>query len=168
MTNSAPKTRLLLATVIAVCAAVPGISSRALAADVAETAAASTDNRVSTAHTANMDRAENPQSRIRHLHDQLQITPGEEAKWNAVAQVMLDNASTVDSAIKTRIQMTKGMTAIDDLKSYEAVVNAHAEGIKKLAIAFAPLYEAMPADQQKHADAVFGRRTGPAQVKTHA
>lgn len=165
MTNSALKTRLLLATVIAVCVAVPGISSRALAADAAEIAAAHTDH---MAGTANTDPAESPQSRIKHLHDQLQITPGEEAKWNAVAQVMLDNASAVDSSIKNRVHMTKGMTAIDDLKSYEAIVTAHADGIKKLAVAFAPLYAAMPADQQTHADAVFSRRTGPAQLKTHA
>ena len=165
MTKSALKTRLLLATVITVCAMVPGLSGHALAADAAEIAAAHTDHR---AVTANADLAENPQSRIKHLHDQLEITPGEEAKWNAVSRVMLDNATAVDSAIKNRTRVTKGMTAVDDLKSYEAIVTAHADGIKKLSMAFAPLYAAMPADQQKHADAVFSHRTGPAQLKTHA
>ena len=57
--------------------------------------------------------------------------------------------------------MTKGMTAIDDLQSYEAIVDAHAQGIKKLAIAFKPLYASMPEAQQKNADLVFSHRTEP-------
>jgi hypothetical protein len=47
-------------------------------------------------------------------------------------------------------------------------VEAHAEGIKKLVIAFKPLYEAMPEAQQKHADAVFAHRTEPSRLKKHA
>jgi hypothetical protein len=108
-----------------------------------------------------------PETRIKHLHDLLKITSAQDAQWQDVAQVMLDNASAIDSAIKDRVRMTKGMTAIDDLKSYEAIVDAHAQGIKKLAIAFKPLYTSMPEAQQKNADAVFGHRTEPSKLKTH-
>ncbi len=111
--------------------------------------------------------AETPESRVRHLHDQLKITPAQEAQWHGVAQVMLDNAKALNAAVRNRTAMTKGMTALDDLQSYEAIVDAHADGLKKLAVAFKPLYDAMPAAQQKNADAVFGRHTGPATVKEH-
>ena len=108
-----------------------------------------------------------PEARIKHLHDQLKITADQEAQWKDVAQVMLDNASAIDSAVKDRVRMATGMTAIDDLKSYGAIVDAHADGIKKLAVVFAPLYSAMPEGQQKNADAVFGHRTEPAKLRTH-
>ncbi len=109
-----------------------------------------------------------PETRIKHLHDGLKITSDQESQWNDVAQVMLANASAIDGAVKDRARMSKGMTAIDDLKSYEAIVEAHADGIKKLAVAFAPLYSSMPEGQQKNADAVFGHRTRPSKLKTHA
>jgi hypothetical protein len=103
--------------------------------------------------------------RIKHLHDELKITADQEAQWETVAQVMLDNATALDDAVKGRAQLPRGMTAIDDLRSYEAIVDAHANGIKKLETAFKPLYDVMPFAQQKNADAVFGQRTAAAKLK---
>lgn len=154
MTNRASnRIRLTLLASFAICAAV---ATGASAADSAPSSA--------MAHAM----PAGPEARIKHLHDLLKITTAQDAQWHDVAQVMLDNASAVDSAIKDRVRMTKGMTAIDDLQSYEAIVDAHAQGIKKLAIAFKPLYAAMPEAQQKNADAVFGHRTEPSKLKTHA
>ena len=150
------KNRIALALVL--CATASTLPARA-----AESAAPSA---MAPAGTAMM--AESPETRIKHLHDQLKITVDEESGWNTVAQVMLNNASDINDAVQDRVRMSKTMTAINDLKSYEAIVDAHADGIKKLATAFAPLYAAMPEAQQKHADAVFGRRTEPSQLKTHA
>jgi periplasmic protein CpxP/Spy len=96
---------------------------------------------------------------IKHLHDQLKITPDEEQQWSGVAQVMLDNASSMDDAMKERARKAGTMSAVDDLNSYQAIVAAHADGLKKLETAFAPLYAAMPQAQQHTADAVFGHRT---------
>ena len=156
MTNRASsKIRLTLLASFAICVAVAGASTGASAADSAPSSA--------------MARAlpmADPETRIRHLHDLLKITTAQDAQWHDVAQVMLDNASAVDSAIKDRVRMTKGMTAIDDLQSYEAIVDAHAQGIKKLAIAFKPLYASMPEAQQKNADLVFSHRTEP-KLKKH-
>jgi hypothetical protein len=156
MTNRASsKIRLTLLASFAICAALSGATTGAFAADSAPSSA--------------MARAlpmADPEPRIRHLHDLLKITTAQDAQWHDVAQVMLDNASAVDSAIKDRVRMTKGMTAIDDLQSYEAIVDAHAQGIKKLAIAFKPLYASMPEAQQKNADLVFSHRTEP-KLKKH-
>jgi periplasmic protein CpxP/Spy len=153
-----PPNRTRIALALVLCAA-----ASTLPAQAADTAAPSA---VAPAGAARM--AESSETRIKHLHDQLKITAEEESKWNTVAQVMLNNASTIKDAVQDRFRMSKTMTAISDLKSYEAIVDAHADGIKKLATAFAPLYAAMPDAQQKHADAVFGRRTEPSQLKTHA
>jgi protein CpxP len=158
MTNRASnKIRLTLLASFAICAAVAGTSTAASAADIAPSSKA--------AHSVRMS---GPETRIKRLHDLLKITPAQDAQWHDVAQVMLDNASSIDSAVKDRVRMTKGMTAIDDLQSYEAIVDAHAQGIKNLAIAFKPLYASMPEAQQKNADAVFGHRTEPSNLKTHA
>jgi len=166
MTNLiAMKTRLVLTGSIGLCAAFTGLSAPAWAADTATPSAMS---QPSAPVDGKMIRSESPEGRIRHLHDQLKITPDQESEWSQVAQVMLDNASAVQGAVKNRTGMANGMTAIDDLRSYEAIVEAHAEGIKKLAIAFKPLYDAMPEAQQKHADAVFAHRTEPSRSKKHA
>jgi periplasmic protein CpxP/Spy len=151
------KIRFTLLASIAICAAEAGVSTGASAADSIPPTA--------MAHPTPMA---GPDSRIKHLHDQLKITAAQDAQWRDVAQVMLDNASAVDSAIKDRVRMAKGMTAIDDLQSYETIVDAHAQGIRKLTIAFKPLYASMPEEQQRIADAVFGHRTEPSKVKTHS
>jgi len=153
--RASSKIRFTLLASFAICAALSGATTGAFAADSAPSSA--------------MARAlpmADPETRIRHLHDLLKITTAQDAQWHDVAQVMLDNASAVDSAIKDRVRMTKGMTAIDDLQSYEAIVDAHAQGIKKLAIAFKPLYASMPEAQQKNADLVFSHRTEP-KLKKH-
>ena len=50
------------------------------------------------------------------------------------------------------------MTAIDDLHSYRAILQAHLDGIDKLTTAFEALYSAMPEAQKKLADTVFSRQ----------
>jgi hypothetical protein len=47
------------------------------------------------------------------------------------------------------------MTAVDDLKSYAEITDAHADGIKKFTPVFATLYAGMPDAQKKNADGVF-------------
>lgn len=163
MTNLAPnKKHLALAASILFCAAIAGTSPVAFAADQATPSPAMHQ---STPMSAKMV-ADSPEGRVKHLHDQLKITPAEEAQWQSVAQVMLANASAMKSAVKERTDM-KSMSAIDDLRSYQAIVEAHAEGIKKLVIAFKPLYASMPEEQQKNADAVFGHRTKTSRAKPH-
>ena len=47
------------------------------------------------------------------------------------------------------------MTAIDDLKSYSEIADAHADGLKKFIPAFEPLYAGMSDAQKKSADTLF-------------
>lgn len=99
------------------------------------------------------------EARIKSLHAQLKITPDEEDAWNAVATVMRDSAANIDQLSQQRAkERAAGMSAIDNLKSYQTLAAAHADEMNKLVPAFAALYEKMPPAQQKTADAVFNGR----------
>lgn len=95
---------------------------------------------------------------ITKLHTKLQITTAQENLWAAVVQSMRDSEALTDKAVDKREAMVGDGTAVDNLRSYGDIAQAHADGVKKLATAFAPLYAAMPREQQKVADAVFAHR----------
>jgi protein CpxP len=151
--------RLSLPISVAVCAVLAGTSASSYAADAASSMMHQ------SAPASGKSYGETAKERIMHLHDELKITADQEVRWQSVAQVMLDNASAINDAVKGRAKLIHGMTAVDDLRTYEAVVDAHANGIRKLAAAFKPLYDSMPVAQQKNADAVFGHRTDAAKLK---
>ena len=110
--------------------------------------------------------AKNPvETRIKSLHSALQITAAEEPQWQAVAEVMRDNAKTTGALIEERVANSKTMTAIDDLHSYGAIADAHAAGVRKLTTAFETLYASLSDAQKKKADAVFRRRPQPSRLK---
>lgn len=101
--------------------------------------------------------AENAELRIKTMHAKLKITPAEEAQWTAVAQAMRDNAKAMDTLTQARVSHAKDMTAVDDLKSYGEITEAHADGIRKLTPVFAALYTSMSDEQKKDADTLFRR-----------
>ena len=95
------------------------------------------------------------EARIKDMHAKLKITAAEEEQWSKVADVMRDNAKTMDELNSVRSANAKTMNAVDDLKSYGEVVDAHADEIKKFAAAFEPLYANMSEAQKAEADALF-------------
>jgi periplasmic protein CpxP/Spy len=98
------------------------------------------------------DRAE---LRIKDMHAKLKITAAQEEKWDKVAEVMLNNGKTMDTLTQARVDHAKDMNAVDDLKTYGEVAEAHADGIKKLTPLFADLYASMSDVQKKEADTLF-------------
>ena len=98
------------------------------------------------------------ETRIDNLHVRLQITAAQEELWQKVAQVMRDNAGAMDSLRQARTSNANNMSAVDDLKSYGQIADAHADGIRKLTPAFLALYDSMSDVQKKNADLIF--RTG--------
>lgn len=101
---------------------------------------------------------ETVEQRITSLHTALAITSAEEADWNAVAQSMRDNAAAMQKLVAGKTaDTTQGMTAVDDLKTYEKFAQAHVDGLKSLTASFETLYKSMPAAQQKVADGVFSQ-----------
>jgi periplasmic protein CpxP/Spy len=109
--------------------------------------------------------ADRVEARIKSLHDQLKITADQEAQWSAVAEVMRGNAKAISDLVVERAKNAKTMTAIDDLRSYRVLAEAHVAGVKKLIPAFETLYAAMSDAQKKNADTVFSHRPRRAHSK---
>jgi hypothetical protein len=101
-------------------------------------------------------KADTVEERITTLKAALKVAPDQETKWNAVATAMRDNAAAMNKLVTAKHAVPEeSMTAIDNLKTYQEVAQAHLDGLKTLTAAFVALYDAMPADQKKNADMVF-------------
>jgi protein CpxP len=124
------------------------------AAAHAQSAAAPADTSAPTKpmHKSHADRVED---QITKLHAELGITAAEETQWNAVAQVMRDNASEMDTLFKDHRATAKSETALDGMAFYQKETEMRAAEAQKLTAAFTLLYNAMSDDQKKNADAVF-------------
>lgn len=109
--------------------------------------------------------AQRVEARITHMHAKLKITPAQEDQWGKVAQMMRDNEKAIEPLINARIENAKTMTAVDDLKSWGEITDAHADGIKKFTPVFATLYDSMSDAQKKQADSLF--RHGDKRSKKH-
>ncbi|MHB1677060.1 MAG: Spy/CpxP family protein refolding chaperone [Sulfuriferula sp.] len=94
-------------------------------------------------------------ARIQTMHDKLKITPAEEALWNKMAQVMREDAKTMDALIQARVEHSQSMNAVEDLESYSKITEARAEGSKKLIPVFSALYASMSPAQKQQADSMF-------------
>ncbi len=70
-------------------------------------------------------KADRVEIRINELHTALNITAAQEELWNNVAQVMRDNAKTMDALIASR-KNAKPMNAVENFKSYDEIQNAQA------------------------------------------
>jgi protein CpxP len=111
---------------------------------------------LASASPSHVDRVE---ARIKELHAKLNITQAQEGLWTNVTQVMRDNAQTMDALIKARADNANTMTAVDDVKSYSDIAEAHAAGLKKFIPVFEALYASMSDAQKKNADTIFRSRS---------
>ena len=93
--------------------------------------------------------------RITALHASLKITPAEQKPFDDFAQVMRDNASHMSGLVQQREQAAKTGTAVDQMQSYSAMAQAHAEDMQRLVPAFTTLYDTLSPDQKKAADQSF-------------
>jgi hypothetical protein len=136
----------------AACVAAP-ISA---AAQTSATAQAGVVHPHATAHRMVRETKETLELRIARLHGSLKITPDEETKWSAVAQVMRDNEANMQHLVsERRADAAHQLTAVEDLKLYEHFNQTHVDGLKNLIVSFETLYAAMPSSQQAVADGVF-------------
>jgi hypothetical protein len=92
---------------------------------------------------------------INDLHARLHITSAEQRQWEAMAQVMRANALHIDQVYAAQQGNPATATALDDMRAYAAITEAHAEDIQKMLPAFEALYNAMSPDQRRTADSVF-------------
>jgi protein CpxP len=98
------------------------------------------------------------EERIKLLHSDLGITEAQEEQWSKVAEVMRENAARMRTLIQAR--KAKGpMNAVDDLKSYSEIQDAHAAGLRNFIPPFEELYASMSDEQKKKADEIFTKVT---------
>ncbi len=96
------------------------------------------------------------EQRITDLHAKLQISPAQQPQWDQFAQVMRDNAKSMDQEFPgPGLRRSTAMNAAENMKSYALISAQHAQDMQKLVPAFGALYGTM-SDSQKHmADQVF-------------
>jgi periplasmic protein CpxP/Spy len=95
---------------------------------------------------------------IDQLHGSLKITAEQESLWRGVTQVMRENAETISRLAQARAEHAQTATALDNLKSYAEISEAHAAGTKRMIPVFEGLYDSMSPDQKRAADAEFRGR----------
>lgn len=93
--------------------------------------------------------------RITELHTKLKITPAEQPPFDAFATAMRDNASRMDDAVTKRRAGAATATAVDQMKAYAELAQAHAEEVQHLVPSFSTLYDALSPAQKKMADQSF-------------
>lgn len=144
----------------AVLAATLSIST-AFAQTAATPAAAATGASPATAASpagAAAHREQHVEQRIAYLHSALKITPAQEAQWNTFADVMRANNQSMTQLFEQRKASSAQRSALDDMKQYAQIAQAHADGMQKLVAAFEPLYTSLSPEQKALADKTFRER----------
>jgi Spy/CpxP family protein refolding chaperone len=108
------------------------------------------------------------EARIKDLHKKLHITEVQKPQWDALATVMRDNAQAMVDLQKQRAVDSQSMSAVEVIKSYESVIEAHESGMKKFVPPFEALYNAMSDSQKKTADSLFRNREKASAAKQTA
>ncbi|MGN6652817.1 Spy/CpxP family protein refolding chaperone [Trinickia sp.] len=137
--------------VILACAlATSGAFAQASVPQASSSMAASTP---AQAHAAK--REAHVEERIASLHSQLKITAAQEPQWKAFADVMRSNAQNMSRLFQQRTQASQTQSALDNMKQYAEIAQAHADDMKQLVDAFEPLYNSFSPEQKKVADTTF-------------
>jgi len=105
------------------------------------------------------------EAHIKELHNRLHITTAQQAQWDNLVKVMRGNAKKMIDLQKQRVENATSMTAVDAVKSYAAVIEAHEAGMSKFVPAFQALYDSMSNAQKKTADSMFQNRVITAAAK---
>ncbi|HWX12532.1 MAG TPA: Spy/CpxP family protein refolding chaperone [Trinickia sp.] len=100
------------------------------------------------------------EERIASLHKQLKITPQQEGQWKPFADAMLEDAQTMGQLSEQRMKGVETESALDNMREYAQLTQAHADGAKKLVAAFEPLYSSLSPEQKQAADAAFRGKMG--------
>ena len=99
--------------------------------------------------------AKHIEGRIAFLKTELMITDAQLPLWNAFAQAMRDDASTMQATPHPMMGMNKAETLPDKLAARETRLSARLEALRKLKAAVDPLYATLTVDQKRAADEIM-------------
>jgi periplasmic protein CpxP/Spy len=122
------------------------------------TKTSATSSRQAMETTAESPANEPVEMRIKELHRRLHITDAQKTQWDNLTQVMRENAQAMTDLEKQRADDANSMDAVEVVKSYSEVIQAHEDGMKKFIPAFEDLYNSMSDAQKKTADSMFRGR----------
>jgi len=95
------------------------------------------------------------EKRIEMLRTKLKITPDQTKAFDDFAQVMRDASNRMDALLSTQAKAMPTMNAVDHMKAYEAITQAHADDMQREVPAFSRLYDTLTPTQKKSADESF-------------
>jgi len=98
------------------------------------------------------------EARISDMYATLHITKAQDAEWNAFAQVMLDNAQAMETAVKQYGGDRDKLSAPEIIGDYAEIAAQHAQNVARLAAAVSMLYADLSPEQKKLADEMFRQR----------
>ena len=93
--------------------------------------------------------------RIAELHSHLKITTAEQKPFDDFAQAMRDNAARMDEVITAKRANAQTQTAVEQMKAYADLAQAHADEVGHLVGPFTTLYGTLSPEQKKMADQSF-------------
>lgn len=111
-------------------------------------------------HDMGNDRIE---GRIAFLRAEMKITEAQTGPWNAFAEAVRTNAKTLGEMRSSMMPMqseAQSQTFVQRLDQQERWYSARLDGLRALKKAFAPLYEALSAEQKKTADELVPPHVG--------
>ena len=92
--------------------------------------------------------------RIAELHNQLAITPAQEALFRAYGDAMRTNAQAINAVFQQRAAATD-FSAPARLRWYAQLTSTHGEAVNKLIAPFDALYQSLSGPQRAAADRHF-------------
>ena len=95
------------------------------------------------------------QQQVDRLHRQLKITPAQEQAWTQFAETMRTNARHLEQLYQDRAEHFENMSAVDNIKNYQEIIQAQAEDLSKKVAVFQTLYDALSPEQKQSADRIF-------------
>lgn len=98
-------------------------------------------------------------ARLAYAKAALEITPAQEAQWNALAGVLRKQAKAMDEQIAQRRNQPRdpSLSAIDRLQRRQEMMAAASTRANEVLDAAKPLYAVLSDEQKKEADALLSR-----------
>jgi hypothetical protein len=107
-----------------------------------------------------MGMTEHTTGRIAFLRAELQITDAQSKAWDAFADAMQKIGSQLKAADMPMMTEASAPQLLARLDSQERMLTARLEGVRAMKAAFAPLYDALSAEQRKTADDLLANHMG--------
>ena len=142
---------------LALAAVLAGGAAVALGPIVADAQSQQSPQQPQRPDRAAFDPGRHIEGRIAYLKTELKITDAQQSAFDAVANVMRDNAKSMHDAFQSlRGDRGQPQTALSRMEARAKFARLRADGEAQMLAAFRPLYQAMSPDQQKSADEMLG------------